>query len=132
MYHYEKTQVYVITYLPTGKKYVGRTSNLENRIQQHMSTLRHGKHNSKELQKDYNKFGGGKNAFRIEVVGEYQWHVGKADTDLEFLVMAGLHTYDERYGYNTHDCAMQKLRKAEGLEPIYLYGKVAKRAEARG
>lgn len=128
MYHHEKSRVYVITYLPTGKKYVGRTTNLKDRIQLHMSALRCGRHSSKELQKDYNKFGGGKDAFRIEVVGEYQWHVNKVDTDLEFLVMTRLHTYDEQYGYNTHDPAMQLVRRAEGLSPIYAGGR--KRAKS--
>lgn len=131
MYHHKESLVYVLTYLPTGKKYVGRTSNLKNRIGQHLSCLKYGHHNSAELQDDYNQYGGGKDAFRVEVVGKYQWHVGRVETDLEFLVMTALHTYDEKYGYNTHDCAMQKLRKAEGLEPIYLYGQVAKRAKAR-
>lgn len=66
------SDVYVLTYLPTGKKYVGRSTNVENRIQLHMCLLRHGKHNSKELQQDYNRYGGGKDAFSVETVGKYR------------------------------------------------------------
>jgi len=122
------SDVYVLTYLPTGKKYVGRSTNVENRMQLHMCLLRHGKHNSKELQQDYNRYGGGVNAFSIETVGKYRHDRCSADNDLEFQTMIALKTYDERYGYNTHDCAMQKIRKANGLSPIYLSGRLAQAA----
>lgn len=123
--------VYVLTYLPTQKKYVGKTGNLKNRIQNHISCLNVGHHPCKDLQADYNKYGGGRDAFRIEIAGKYKWHCGDTENDLEYKTMAALKTYDERYGYNTHDCVMQKLRKAEGLEPIYLYGQISRCNKAR-
>ena len=129
MFHHKYTEVYVLTYLPTGKKYVGKTTNMEYRFQQHVSSLRNGHHNSRELQQDYDQYGGDKKAFLIETVGRRKGNSGRTGSDLEIATMIALRTYDEIYGYNTHDCAMQKIRKAENLFPIYLFGRCSRKAK---
>lgn len=102
-----KEYVYVLTHLPTNKKYVGRTVNPQRRYMEHMNALVHGKHYNKHMQADYNKYG-----------GDYQFDVvcveTKADTEGflqdEKTLMRKLKTYDERFGYNDKDPAMAFVR----------------------
>lgn len=110
MYHsYER--VYVMTFLPTGKKYVGKTTMpLANRLSSHLWRLKHGNHPSKELQADFNAYNGKKDDFTIEFVA---WQVLQRGQhmDKERQLMVDLKTYDVRYGYNSQDSSMQRLRK---------------------
>ena len=108
----KKEYVYVMTHLPTGKKYVGRTNNPQRRYAEHMNALTHGTHYNKHLQSDYNKYG-----------GDYQFDVVCVETkgDREgFLqdektLMRKLRTYNEKFGYNDKDPAMVIVRCAYGL-----------------
>lgn len=59
--------VYVITCLPTGKRYVGSSAkSLKHRFRTHLSQLRNSKHHSKYMQRAWNKYG--EDAFRFEIV----------------------------------------------------------------
>ena len=49
--------IYFITNKVTGKQYIGQTTNIEDRINKHLSYLRHGKHHSIKLQRAFNKYG---------------------------------------------------------------------------
>lgn len=107
---YDPTEyVYVLTHLPTGKKYVGRTRHPKMRGQQHITAAKRGKHPCKALQADYNKYGG---EFSYEVIGECPRERG---FDREKQLMVQLKTYDEKFGYNTNDWAMNPIRKRQGL-----------------
>ena len=105
-----KEVVYVLTQVATGKKYVGRTVNPENRKSIHYSLLRNGHHRCKALQDDYNNLG---HELKFEVVCENVRNGRQFDTEKKLMVM--LKTYDERYGYNMSDWAMNPIRKAHGL-----------------
>ena len=135
--NYWEETIYAITYLPTGKKYVGRTSRpLEARLYQHYLALRNGTHTSKNWQKDYCKYGGGMDAFFIEAICSQRrrrWRPKEKALDNEKKTMLLLRTFDERCGYNDSDPSMQSVREAERLSPIYWHGTkgiAAKRKEA--
>lgn len=57
--------IYTITNIQTGKQYIGKTFNFEQRKLQHLSALRKNKHHSVELQRAYNKYG--ENSFLWDV-----------------------------------------------------------------
>jgi hypothetical protein len=112
-----KHNIYVLTYLPTGKKYVGKTGYNDDgkvRLHFHINKLQHGVHPSKQFQADYEKYGGDKESFKIEYVG-VQWWSEKFKLkhfDLEKRLMLKLKTYDSRYGYNSQDPSMKRwIRK---------------------
>lgn len=102
--------VYVLTHVPTGKKYVGRTVHPELRKITHFSSLKTGKHSCKALQADYDKLG---HDLKFEVIGKNVRNGREFDTEKKLMVE--LKTYDERYGYNTQDWAMNPIRKKNGL-----------------
>ena len=49
--------IYHITNQQNGKKYIGKTINLEQRLEKHFSQLRHNSHHSHKLQRAFNKYG---------------------------------------------------------------------------
>lgn len=61
-----KTGIYQILNLVNGKYYIGRTTNLERRRNQHFNHLSNGDHISPEFQEDYLKYG--ENAFEFSVI----------------------------------------------------------------
>lgn len=106
--------IYVITYLPTGKKYVGKSKDVESRFKTHISFLQNHKHPSADFQADYDKYGGGLESFKVEIV-DYQLG-GFADRyDQEHTAMMKFKTYDKRYGYNASDQSIQWMREKQGL-----------------
>ena len=119
-YRYERRDVYVITYLPTGKKYVGKSRNVKERFDRHYYALRGRRHSVVEFQRDYDKYGGGREAFKVEIIDCQLPFLDDRD-DPEHCAMIQLKTYDERYGYNTHDQLVQWMRKKCGLRMV-LFG----------
>lgn len=53
----DETAVYSITNKITGRKYYGSTNDVYERFRAHRERLRKGKHENKELQRDYNELG---------------------------------------------------------------------------
>lgn len=102
--------VYVLTHVATGKKYVGRTVHPEMRKSTHYSLLNTGHHKCVALQHDYDTLG---HELTFEIVGKNIRNGREFDTEKKLMVE--LKTYDERYGYNTQDWAMNPIRKAHGL-----------------
>lgn len=60
--------VYKITCLKNNRVYIGQTAQYDKRIKIHKRRLSNGKHESEELQKDYNRFG--VNNFVFEILEE--------------------------------------------------------------
>lgn len=58
--------IYRIVCFPTGKSYIGRTSNLKRRMQKHFSCLRNNDHVNKRLQNAWNKYK--ESAFYFEIL----------------------------------------------------------------
>jgi len=102
--------IYAFRNKETGKIYVGRTSRpLKFRFQEHMKLLEEGKHTSFGMQEDYERYGDCFEIYVLEVVKnptrnqqEYEW-------------MRLLETYDDRFGYNSQDMGVKKMRRAAGL-----------------
>ena len=60
--------VYKIQNNENSKKYIGSSTNIENRFLRHKSLLRKGIHHNKALQDDWNKYG--EEAFSFELIRE--------------------------------------------------------------
>ncbi|BAZ18948.1 hypothetical protein NIES4071_108330 (plasmid) [Calothrix sp. NIES-4071] len=60
--------IYIIRCKPTGKVYVGSSKNIQARWYLHKQQVNRGKHHSKKLQADWDKYGEG--AFEFEVIKE--------------------------------------------------------------
>lgn len=109
--------VYVLTYLPTGRKYVGKTVYRDGgkmRLHLHLYKLERGIHTSKQFQSDYDKYGGASENFKFEYVDKTLWSekftMKYFDTEKRWMLR--LKTYDNRYGYNSQDPSMKRwLRK---------------------
>ena len=109
MSNYWTDYVYIMTHVATGKKYVGRTRNTYLREKQHLLLLKSGKHPNKSMQMDYNK----DPRMKFEVVG--RMNSDRQRFDLEKQTMVAFCTYDERFGYNDRDIAMNPFRLLYGL-----------------
>lgn len=53
----QRCGIYIIFNLVNGKRYIGSSKNLYNRINQHYQDLRNGKHHNTHLQASWNKYG---------------------------------------------------------------------------
>ena len=95
----DKYIIYAIMCKDNKKIYIGRTKqHLEERIKAHLTLLRGGKHNSKEMQEDFKKYGEDHFEFyELETGVEFK------DRNKEKFYMDKYKTYDSKYGYNTKD-----------------------------
>ena len=108
-----RSNVYVLTYLPTGRKYVGKTiynDGWKMRLHLHLQKLAKHSHPSKQFQADYDKYGGEADNFRFEYVDEVRWseRFTKKHFDTEKRWMLKLKTFDDRFGYNSQDPSMKR------------------------
>lgn len=87
--------IYCIENIINGKKYIGQTINFYNRKHDHLSCLRHGRHQNTYLQHAWNKYG--ENNFAVYILQECT----KDELDkLERYYIAKFCTNDRCYGYN--------------------------------
>jgi len=105
--------VYVLTFLPNGKQYVGSTVNVEKRFQQHIEKLKGRRHNSLLLQRDYDLNHATPEMVSISVVKDGMER--REARSFEHETMLNLKTFDDRYGYNGRDPAMRSARIENGL-----------------
>lgn len=93
-----KAYVYALKHIPTGKIYVGSTKNVKKRIIQHMSLLKSGTHTVKNMQDDFNKYGGDYSFYILfEAYAAYDAHL------VERHFMSLLDTRNPAHGYNYKD-----------------------------
>lgn len=62
----KKSGIYIIINIVNGKRYIGSSSNIYNRLHEHFHNLRNNKHHTKHLQNSYNKYG--KDSFTYDVL----------------------------------------------------------------
>lgn len=91
--------VYALRHNPTGKIYVGSTSNLDARLHEHMAALRGNRHPVPNMQRDYNDFG---EDYSVCILEE-NLPANTIKTKIEFLYMTLLGTRDPAKGYNYLD-----------------------------
>lgn len=87
--------IYCIINTTNNKRYVGKTVNLNQRLQRHWIELKNNKHHSTKLQRAFNKYG--KESFKIE----YEQYNVKNEQELYQLEIQTIQKYDSFHnGYN--------------------------------
>ena len=90
--------VYIITHNPTGKKYVGISSNPRKRISCHLSCLRNGKHPVEDMQSDYYQYGGD---YSFQIVSEVKAYDPRRNWELHWQLET--RSLEREHGYNYKD-----------------------------
>lgn len=81
--------IYKIQHIDTGRTYVGRSGNVEQRLRAHFSALQRGKHHNPDLQRAWNDHGA--DAFTVDVL--------ECDPgDIERLERECIAAFDEQAG----------------------------------
>lgn len=109
----ETVYIYRLFNFANCKSYIGHSSQPKLRLRSHMNLLKSGKHPNKEMQLDFDKYGDVFSFSLIDTKTKFR------EQSEEYKWMRKLMTYDERYGYNTHDWAMQGDRERAGLSCRY-------------
>lgn len=101
----EQKFIYRIFNFANCKSYIGSTKFPNLRFRQHMNLLKRGVHPNKELQSDYNLYG---DVFSYSIIDTKTKFRNESE---EYSWMRRFRTYDEHYGYNSHDSAMRHMAK---------------------
>jgi hypothetical protein len=102
--------IYVMEHIPTGKKYIGRTSkSAKQRAEQHLSALRGQRHHVRDMQDDYDKYGGNYSVTVLAVEKKRRSHYG-CTPSTERTFMRDFKTYIRGVGYNCKDRIAIALR----------------------
>ena len=96
----EESVIYCITCSANGKKYIGRTRQLQMRLNSHLTALRSNRHPNKPLQEDFNSFG--EKMFSIEILPKIECNSPK---QLEKGYMIQYDTWNPLHGYNDKEPA---------------------------
>lgn len=86
--------IYKITNEQNGKVYIGGSSNVRDRRQQHNRELEHGSHHVTEMQKDYNNY---PDSFRFDVI---EYCSAEDLVELERKYIADYDAMNPTHGYN--------------------------------
>lgn len=113
MAHEGSHSVYVITFLPNGKKYVGMSKDAEERFKSHCWSLASHKHPCKLLQYEWDKYKATMESVQVEILEEGLSYDEAVEQERATMVL--LKTYDDRYGYNGRDPRMRSERIEHGL-----------------
>lgn len=94
------TGIYQILHKESGKRYIGSSKNIKNRLAEHKSGLRHSRHPNDYLQKAFNKYG--EDAFEFKQIVECL----QQDLELyEQLIIDGYKSNQRDFGYNLRKVA---------------------------
>lgn len=97
--------IYALRCINNSRLYIGRTSNLENRIQVHFQELKSGRHTNKLMLKDFEKYG--RDNFEVYILEE---NVPYEQRTKEYEYMRKYNTFEEKYGYNHGDKGKKKKK----------------------
>lgn len=89
--------IYAIQNKVNKKIYIGRSSNAFARLQNHMNSLKSGRHQIADMQDDYNKYGDVFNYFILETAVDY------SDRMKEYQYIKKYNSHIREYGYNYND-----------------------------
>ena len=91
--------IYAIKNTVSQKIYVGCTTDIKKRMQQHFYVLRRGKHSEKDMQADFDKYG--KDSFEVKVITSFE---NKLEASaFETFMMKLLKSQNPECGYNARD-----------------------------
>ena len=115
------TYIYAIQHNVTKKIYIGKTKDIYKRFYQHIWKLKSGKHPSKEMIRDFQKYGNDFSVFVLETIenGKQAVKVNGHERTLERMKEV---EYMQKYntlenGYNVQDSLSKKMIDSE-LEPF--------------
>ena len=105
------------------KLYIGRTTNLKNRIEIHFRELKSGKHTNEEMLNDYKVYG--REKFEVYLLEE---NVPFTERKKEFKYMEEYGTYNKKYGYNYKDASKRKKKEVDIIKglPINMFANMHK------
>lgn len=115
--------IYKITNIQNNKVYIGQSTDVEDRIAHHRSSLRHNKHENSHLQRSWNKYGEDSFMFEILDICEEQ-----ALDDKERYYIEMYQATDQNHGYNKEDGGSlnkhmseeQKAKMRKAKEGMYI------------
>ena len=110
--------VYAIICKVNKKIYIGRTTNIKQRINNHFDNLKGNNHKILDLQEDFNKYG--IDNFEVYLLEE---DIDYTDRKKEYDYMREYNTFDKKYGYNQGDLKSSQKREIEIIKkkPINFY-----------
>ena len=91
--------IYIITNKVTHKSYVGVSSNIKKRFENHRRALKRHDHPMEMMQDDYNKYGADSFVYKVFTKCSRKWESRRIET----IVMKILKTQNPKYGYNYKD-----------------------------
>lgn len=115
------TYIYAIQHNVTKKIYIGKTKDVYKRFYQHIWKLKSGKHSSKEMLHDFQKYGNDFSVFILETIenGKQRVKVDGYERTLEKIkeieYMQKYNTLEK--GYNVQDSVSKKMVCSE-LDPF--------------
>lgn len=107
LFRVDTRYVYKITCKENGKSYIGSSKNPKLRMESHIQLLRAGKHSSKALQSDFDKYGA--DSFDVSVIG-----FDFLGSGIEKIMQREFKTYMDEYGYNNKDPYWKKENRCQG------------------
>ena len=78
-----KAAVYCISNVTNGKKYIGQTQNIPERIRTHLNALKRGNHNNECMQSDYSLG----HSFEVDIIKEIIWEGISIDPESRELLL---------------------------------------------
>lgn len=87
--------IYCIENIKNNKKYIGQSTNIDDRWRRHISELNHNSHHNDYLQKSWNKYGS--NSFSFYVL---EYCSGSQLDEREIYYINFHNTLDRNFGYN--------------------------------
>lgn len=93
----KKRGIYAITCLATQKAYVGKSTDIQDRKQHHFSSLRRGRHDNKNLQKDFDLYG--EEQFVFTILVENSALTDDELNNLEKEYIAALDSFENGYNF---------------------------------
>lgn len=99
--------IYSIKNNVTGREYIGRTQNFDNRIAHHMADLKRGVHPVSDMQRDFDDYG---DDFTISILEEV---TGFENRKREYELIEEHGSYIRGKGYNYRDTTFRRWKAAK-------------------
>lgn len=98
--------IYAIRCKSNNKLYIGRTTNLKQRVNNHFDNLKGNSHKILDLQEDFNKYG--IDNFEVYLLEE---NIDYTERKKEYDYMREYNTFSKEYGYNQGDLKSSQKKR---------------------